>query len=965
MIKLRKNITNFSSEVSRSDWMRRWLYSTNAKDILRHRDLFCYINIHRIVVLLNDILIYPVGDLENIEKQDGLVKPGILNVVYKGVLTNRIVKLGMKKKFYETCRRFKHITWAKANHCMKTGSLARRFFIPKLLKHLIGIFIDVVNRRSPYVSIPVQMTSYTLCIENKLLILKWKSRKYENSNKNILHNQNRFNVVTSERDLNTCNEINRLKEDLAKLSIKNLNCITKNVFKSSVVILCNKSIKLFQWNETLNKQSLALYLNQFIYRQNGGRITDQAKASSKSDDSGINKYIFIKHHSLFVMTRRPLNSVLLKSTYNNLTVRNLSYYTREKINPFRKDKIKNELLWPEKWQIIEKKVRNRQMKLCMLAEKYNKTNKNKIVNYQRKLALDLDFRLLAVRTVTSNKGKNTPGTDGKLIKNKEEKCQMVEKLKYWIINPKKYKAKPVKRVYIPKNSNKLRPLGIPNIEDRCLQALLNLVLEPLIEMNSDTHSYGFRKYRSAKMALGALRVNLRSTTDHYDKYVLDADIEGFFDNISHDWLLKEIPLEITLKIILRKWLKAGAIYLEKLEPTTTGTPQGGIISPCLANFTLNGLQEYIRQAVLNKYKGFSDGSFNVRYRKDGKIKYNNLRLKIFTVRYADDFLVLGRSRKMIETAVVPAVQDFLRERGLNLSKEKSKILSVRKSDKIPFLGYSFQYLKKFSPKYNMFNERLNKEGISCYPNKENYVKIVKELRDVFRKNINDSAYTLISKLNPKIRGWANYFNMSQSYYIRNRLNYVLYRFVWIWARRKHPKWGKKKIAKYYFLKPKGLKKINEIEFSSYYTGNHKKWIFRGFTKNPSIYNDFEKGKYIELIDPSLIIETISARRYRIPKELETVHAYHPDYEKLIQSNLSMAFNSVKNTKILKVKLLKKQKGRCAMCKRYLIDTENVIPLDGEWHIHHIVKRSEGGSKKSKENLQLVHSDCHISHHKEE
>jgi len=125
---------------------------------------------------------------------------------------------------------------------------------------------------------------------------------------------------------------------------------------------------------------------------------------------------------------------------------------------------------------------------------------------------------------------------------------------------------------------------------------------------------------------------------------------------------------------------------------------------------------------------------------------------LFTVRYADDFLVLGRSKRLIKTAVIPAVEEFLKERGLKLSKEKTKVLSVKNSDKIPFLGYCFQYQKKFSHKYNLFNDKLNKEGISCYPLKENFVKIVKELRSIIRKSYNDSAYTLITKLNPKIRG---------------------------------------------------------------------------------------------------------------------------------------------------------------------------------------------------------------------
>jgi len=845
---------------------------------------------------------------------------------------NRIVKLDkIEKEFYETCRMCKHVIWAKVNHHLKTGSLARSFPLSGLLGHIVGIFSDIINSRSPYVLILVQMTNYMLWLIALLVKQNLKLVKLTLINRIIDHNENILNMVTSDKGL---------------------------ILKSSVAInnnnieLCYDTISV----NTLSKQRLALYLEQFTNRQNGGRIADQANATSKVVDSGYYIFSNIKHHSLPILGNR-LNSVLLKPIHSNLTIRTLSYYTREE-ETFRKDKKLDNIVWPNKWQNIEEKVRKGQMKLCVLAEKYKGTNNREVLSYQRKLAVSLSFRLLAVKIVTTNKGKNTAGTDGKLINNDEEKISMVKNLKIWIMNPNKYQSKPVKRVYIPKKNNKLRPLGIPNIEDRCLQALLNLVLEPLVEMNSDTHSYGFRKFRSAKMALGALRVNLRNNEDHYDKFVLDADIEKFFDSISHEWLLEHIPLEITLKIILSKWLKSGAIYLNKFEPTLTGTPQGGIISPCLANFTLNGLQERIRQAVISKYRGFQNTTFSIKYKQKGKTKYKNQRLKIFTVRYADDFLVIGRSKRMIETAVIPAVEEFLSERGLKLSKEKTKVLSVRNSDKITFLGYCFQYQKKFSPKYNQFNDRLNKEGISCYPMKENYIKIVKELRDIFRKNMNNTAYTLITKLNPKIRGWANYFNMSQSYYLRNRLCYVLYRYVWLWAKRKHPRLGKKRIALCYFLMPKLLR-------NKYYTGNNKKWIFRGYTKRLSIYNESDKGKYIELVDPTIIVETISARRYRIPGTLETVHAYHPNYKALIELKESMALLSVK-PRILKVELFKRQKGKCAMCKGRLLETEVVdyIGLNGEWDIDHIEPWGKGGSKSNKDNLRLVHRHCHISHHKD-
>lgn len=179
-------------------------------------------------------------------------------------------------------------------------------------------------------------------------------------------------------------------------------------------------------------------------------------------------------------------------------------------------------------------MRKEQEKLVELAQKTGGINSAMVLELQRRLVLSLNFRLLAVRRVISNAGGKTPGVDRKLITTDQEKWEMVERLKEHIQNPGEYKARPVRRVFIPKGNGKMRPLGIPTIEDRCLQALINLVLEPLVEMTSDRHSYGFRKYRSGKMAIGAVRRQLGSTSEYYDKYVLDADIKGFFYNISHE-----------------------------------------------------------------------------------------------------------------------------------------------------------------------------------------------------------------------------------------------------------------------------------------------------------------------------------------------------------------------------------------------------------------------------------------------
>ena len=170
------------------------------------------------------------------------------------------------------------------------------------------------------------------------------------------------------------------------------------------------------------------------------------------------------------------------------------------------------------------------MKLVELAQKNGDTNSPEVLKLQRTLALSLSFRKLAVHKVVTNAGGKTPGVDKKLLITPQDIWDTVENLRKYIQNPKSYKAQPVRRVF----NGKMRPLGIPTIEDRCLQALINLVVEPLVEMKSDKHSYGFRKYRSAKMAIGAVRKQLGSTSEYFDKFVLDADIKGFFDNISHE-----------------------------------------------------------------------------------------------------------------------------------------------------------------------------------------------------------------------------------------------------------------------------------------------------------------------------------------------------------------------------------------------------------------------------------------------
>ena len=242
--------------------------------------------------------------------------------------------------------------------------------------------------------------------------------------------------------------------------------------------------------------------------------------------------------------------------------------------------------------------------------------------------------------------------------------------------------------------------------------------------------------------------------------MLDADIKGFFANISHEWLLNHVPLERTLILILRGWLKAGSIYKDQeVEYGLSGTPKGGILSPTLENFTLSGLELSIEQAVQREYKVGKRGIYIGKVTRAGyipleKAKDEYLSTQLAIIRFGDDFLVLARSRRMIEETIRPNVERFLSERGLTLSADKTKVLSVRNSESIDFLGYSFARLRLsegFSPKNRMYSDKLVRQGIACYPQKKEYQAIMGKLKAIIAKSTHLSAYTLIGKVNPIIR----------------------------------------------------------------------------------------------------------------------------------------------------------------------------------------------------------------------
>ncbi|OFW85078.1 MAG: group II intron reverse transcriptase/maturase [Alphaproteobacteria bacterium RIFCSPHIGHO2_12_42_13] len=401
------------------------------------------------------------------------------------------------------------------------------------------------------------------------------------------------------------------------------------------------------------------------------------------------------------------------------------------------------------WEQVSRQVTRLQFRI---AKAVREKRYGKVKALQWLLTNSFMAKLLAVRRVTQSSGSKTPGVDGVLWRTPQQKMKAAKSLRR-----RGYKPQPLRRIYISKKSGGLRPLSIPAMLCRAMQTLHLLALEPVAEMKADRNAYGFRPKRSTADAIEQCFKSLAKKSSA--PWVMEGDIRACFDSLSGTWLQDNIPMDKTL---LTKWLRAGYIEERTLHPTFNGVPQGGSISPCILVLAFSGLEETVK---------------NVASIKD----------KVNVVSYADDFVITGASKEVLEHKVRPIVETFLKERGLELSPQKTKITHV--DDGFDFLG---------------FNVRKYKGKLLIKPSKKNVKSFLDEIRKTIKFNANTATENLIQQLNPKIRGWANYFRHVVAKETFSHVDACIFKAILRWIKKRHPKKNAKWTNRKYF-RPEGFR----------------------------------------------------------------------------------------------------------------------------------------------------------------
>jgi len=485
-------------------------------------------------------------------------------------------------------------------------------------------------------------------------------------------------------------------------------------------------------------------------------------------------------------------------------------------------------------------------------------------------------KVLAVKRVSENDGKRTPGVDGETWTTPEAKWRAVQQL-----DSRDVRALPLRRVYIPKRGgSKMRPLGIPTMMVRAQQALHLLGLEPVAETRADPNSYGFRRNRGTQDAIASAFILLARKGSA--PWILEGDIKGCFDNIRHGWLEANILMD---KKVLQDWLKAGYVESGKLFATEAGTPQGGIASPTIANIALDGLEA----TLIEKF---------------GRTRSALERFQVRLVRYADDFIITGSSKELLENEVKPLVENFLAERGLQLSPTKTIITHI--SEGFDFLG---QNVRKYKGKLLIKSSAKNVKAF------------LGKVRETIRANHSSKQETLIDLLNPIIRDWANYHRHVVAKAVYRVVDHHIWKALWRWARRRHPNKPTRWVKKRYFR-----------------ILDRRDWVFATQARD-------RRG------EPKLLrlVSAASTRIVRHVKVKSNANPFDPAWDPYFAQRKRKRIQEKLPEGSLPRRLWQQQEGHCPVC-------DQPIDEDQRWAIRPIVSFENGGSR-TLANLELLHSNC--------
>lgn len=641
-------------------------------------------------------------------------------------------------------------------------------------------------------------------------------------------------------------------------------------------------------------------------------------------------------------------------------------------------------LTPELKKELNLYIENSQNSLAVLSKREGMYNKNVRWHFEKYIHNFL-FQVYAIESLSLNKGSKTPGVDLLVLNNTfQSKYELLTKLRKFRTN----KVLPGRRILIPKNQFEKRPLTIPSILGRATQQLVLLLLDPIIEVHSDPNSFGFRKGRSQIMAISIIQKNLQSKArfEYIDtQYIWDADIRKCFDSINHDWLLNNVPIPPKYKFLLEGWLKAGYVQfnVEHKMPTDQGIPQGGIISPLLMNFTLNGLEDLVREAALEFKENTSKAVIRIksndelklgvksvaRMRRDRDFKERAIACKL--VRFADDFVVISGSERLLNI-IQNKFQEFLKIRGLEIHPDKSRVVNFNVNTPFDFLGYTFVYLSQTKhirskivhhtkPEYRL----EGRPRLFVYPSKKSLMSFKKSIIKILRESYNLNAYKLIASLNPKITGWVNYFSFSNAGGTLSALKKLLFLRLKIWLIKKHKRasiiWLMKQYMLFDEIQDQHSLSSSVMETLNLRAKNHEslrsnKWNFFGLAFKDEKGNLYEIPKLNVLKWPTNIKNIIVATVLAPARELLLSTPYL-DKESWIRWSLKRSSLHENKATSLYESLWKRDKGKCFFCKNEisLEDNENDIV------IHHIDPWSKTKQNK-KDNLTLAHESCHFDWH---